>query len=276
MGPQRCTVHKLYTLVFALITATISVISYIPKNYEILDIPHRLFAMASTPKCYAILLTSEKVNFYSKHPIELKQFREILKQKPSFRHLGKSEGRDPLPAANSYSFDLACFTGNYLCGIVIFITERRNGSLTSGGSSFRILFRSVSCLVCTFKDCLNGTYIAFCPAPAHESTFCIVITVDVLYVNYDAYRGNEVPLNTLLWNNSICSAGGGRCTLGNLTKGKVIERTSLPDVTPLRMEQNSFHWRTVNGELRLLKDDIVDGERHEGTYLDTINNGRAV
>ena len=255
-----------------LISTTVVFILFIPEKYFMVTIPYHPFAARSTPKKCDILVTHENVNFYSKLPAELMQFGVILKRKLSFRYGRRSPGKQALPKSYSYSFELVCCTGTSHCGLVILITERCNGSLTFGGSSFRILFGYPPPQICAFDDYVNGTYIVFCPAPVNE---CNVVGVDVLYVNYDAYKGNRVPLNSLLWNNSVCPADGGRCRVKNSSDVGLVQRTSLPDVTALRRrveEQNRFHWRSVKGELRLFGHDINDGDRDKGMHFQTLSD----
>ena len=185
---------------------------------------------------------------------------------------GRSPGKRRMPPGYSYIFELACCSEKSRCGFVMLINERLNGKLSSGGTSFRILLGSSPRLICSFDDYLNGSYIVFCPKPVYQ---CNVVTVDVLYVNYDAYIGNVVPVNKLLWNKSVCPLDDGRCSVASSKRFKLIERTSLPNVTALRSRvtnQNRFYWRPVSGQLRMFNRDVKEGVASDGRIAQNMSN----
>ena len=230
-------------------------------------------ATDSRPECCGILITHQRASLYAQLPVELMQFRRTVNLNRSFNPLsGRSPGKRQMPPGFSYTFELACCSGKRLCGFVILISERLNGRLTSGGSSFRILLGSSPRLICSFDDYVNGTYIVFCPKPVYK---CNVVTLDVLYVNYDAYTGNVVPLNNLLWNKSVCPLDDGRCSVASSKRVERVQRTSLPNVTSLRSRvtnQNRFYWRPVTGELRMFDRDVKGGVASDRTFAQDMSN----
>ena len=192
-------------------------------------------------------LIKSGAGFYAEHPVEVKQLSVYFQNAPSKANTTK------LFTSKTYrhAVEIACNTDKTQGGIVIWIEERYLGNLTSGGSNFRVLFGAPLQQVCSYDDYFDGTYVIFCPAPMYG---CIDVTIDILYVNFDAFRGNEIPLNVRLWNDTLCPRGKGHCSLGHTIPAHIIERTVLPGVHLLRRRfaaQNRFKWSKVDGKLQL-------------------------
>jgi len=193
------------------------------------------------------ILIKSGTGFYAEDPVEVKQLSVYFQTASSKANTTK------LFTSKTYrhTVDIACHTDKTQGGIVIWIEERYLGNLTSGGSNFRVQFGTPLRQMCSYDDYFNGTYVIFCPAPVYG---CIDVMIDILYVNFYAFRGNQVPLNVRLWNNTLCPLSNGHCSLGHTIPANIVERTALPDVHLLRRRvaaQNQFKWSEVDGKLQL-------------------------
>ena len=212
---------------------------------QLFSYPFKTTPTRHNDSCDILIKTGK--GFYDENAVELRQLDVYFRTISS-----KTKNKKPLTSDSySHSVDIACYTEQPASGIVIWIEERYLGNLTSGGSNFRVLFGTPIQQVCSYNDYFNGTYVVFCPAPVHG---CIAVSIDILYVNFDAFRGNRVPLNALLWNNTLCTLGNGHCSLGHSVPANIIQRTALPVIPLLRRRvaaQNKFKWSKLDGQLQL-------------------------
>ena len=248
-------------ILFALFLSLIVIAWHTPRtngNHEKQSRPSTSTTI-SRKTCCDILLKGGTTGFYADNPVEQKQLNIF------FRTISTNATTAKLSLSKAYTHttQIACCTNKPQSGIIIWIEEKHLGNLTSGGSNFRVLFGSTTQQICSYDDYLNGTYVVFCPALTRG---CTNVSIDILYVNFDAFKGDRVPLNTPLWSKTLCPVEHGRCSLGHPGHASVIERTSLPDVPGLRRRvaaQNRFVWSQVDGSLRLTtyNSDIANEKR---------------
>jgi len=86
--------------------------------------------------------------------------------------------------------------------ISVRLYELYNSTVTAGGSCFRVMSESFSQRdMCSYVDYFNGTYDVWCPAPPPG---CAVVTIQLQYVDFEAYSEIIVPFNRTLLRREIC------------------------------------------------------------------------
>ena len=104
----------------------------------------------------------------------------------------------------AYSFPTQCLSRYFI------ITERENGKLTHGGSTFRIEITthddvSTKILICTVQDLFNGIYIGYCP----NAGKCLHVKILLRHTNFVAYAHPAgsypvKPLNKIIHEDTHC------------------------------------------------------------------------
>ena len=134
---------------------------------------------------------------------ELLQYRRFVRDNPGFNQTFGELRRVDIPERYRYYVSLSSnFSHAGISGIHILIVERDARLSSGGGSSFLISSEGESRQLCSYEDYFNGTYSAWCPRPNYG---CRNISVRLQYFNFNAYTGNHIPIDKLLWKRCVCN-----------------------------------------------------------------------
>lgn len=126
--------------------------------------------------------------------------------------------------------------------LLIVLHEYRKGSLTSGGSGYRVRIHSffshnsIGVQSCAVLDTMNGLYTIRCQMP----TNCIRLSIELMFVNYNVYRCPIVALEISIFNAILCQVKN------RLKIASSVEKTS-PSTSD--NESTTKKQRPINGWL---------------------------
>ena len=104
---------------------------------------------------------------------------------------------------SQYIYKIHVIEPNIRCDVIsVRLYELYNSTMTAGGSCFRVMSESFSQReMCSYVDHFNGTYDVWCPGPPPG---CAVVTIQLQYVDFEAYSETIVPFNRTLLRREIC------------------------------------------------------------------------
>ena len=118
--------------------------------------------------------------------------------------------------------------------ILIAIEETVRGNRTFGGSNFRVEMRGYENVVCSTQDYRNGSYRVRCPV----LSYCAFITVQVMYLNYDAFVvKHQITLDLLIYKRRWCPS-----TVGAFVGSQKCSASVTPPSGRGRWRRNNQNW----------------------------------